>query len=153
MLDGYGKYENAVKVFPSTADFAEGEDAPELTYRFFIPESGRYRVEFLTAPTNSAVNCRAMRMRVETSCGETKVLTLIPSDFHAGDHRDGRWCRGVLDQIRVTSAELSFEEGVQSLTIGALEAGAVLERIRIHRASSELPESYLGPELSSCIVK
>ncbi len=151
VLDGYGKYENAVKVFPSTADFAEGEDAPELTYRFFIPESGRYRVEFLTAPTNSAVNCRAMRMRVETSCGETKVLTLIPSDFHAGDHRDGRWCRGVLDQIRVTSAELSFEEGVQSLTIGALEAGAVLERIRIHKASSELPESYLGPELSSSL--
>ena len=152
VLSGYGRYGSAVKVFPATADFTEEEKAPELTYRFVIPETGRYRVELLTAPTNSAVNCRPMRIRVESSSGEQRILTLLPEDFRAGDHRDGRWCRGVLDQIRVTAAELSFEQGLQSLTLGALEAGVVLERIRICKAQTRLPESYLGPELTRQVL-
>ncbi|MGN0166660.1 MAG: glycosyl hydrolase 115 family protein [Acetatifactor sp.] len=150
VLAGYGKYGSAVKVFPPTADFAEDEEAPELTYRFLIREAGRYRVELLTAPTNSAVNRRAVRMKVRTSEGEEQTIVLVPEDFRAGDHRDERWCRGVLDQIRLTALELAFDEGVQSLTLGALESGAVPERIRIYKASAELPESYLGPELSKC---
>lgn len=150
VLSGYGKYGSAVKVFPATADFSEGETAPELTYRFLIPEEGLYRVELLAAPTNSAVNRRAIRIKVGSGEGERRIATLVPEDFRAGDHRDARWCSGVLDQIRVTSVELPFRRGVQQLTVGALEAGTVLERIRICRVSVKLPESYLGPELSAC---
>lgn len=153
VLSGYGKYGSAVKVFPATADFSEGEASPELTYRFLIPEEGLYRVEFLAAPTNSAVNRRAIRIKVRSGDGERRIAVLVPEDFRAGDHRDERWCRGVLDQIRVTSVEMPFRRGVQQLTVGALEAGAVLERIRICRVSVKLQDSYLGPELSVCAAR
>jgi len=150
LLAGYGQYGSAMKVSPATADFTEAEEAPELSYRFWIPRTGMYRVELLAAPTNSPVNRRAIRIKVKGVLGEERVAVLVPEDFRAGDHRDERWCRGVLDQIRVASLELYFEEGVQELTLGALEAGAILERIRIYDTEKRLPASYLGPELSAC---
>lgn len=149
VLEGYGRYQSAVKVFPVTSDFGEEEEAPELTYRFMIPRAGRYRVELLTAPTNSAVNGRAMRLKVGNGIGGEVIAVLVPEDFRAGDHRDERWCRGVLEQIRISCVELFFEEGLQQLTLGALEAGVVLERIRIYGAGERLKDSYLGPELSA----
>lgn len=149
VLKGYGKYENAVKVFPSTADFTAEEEAPELSYRFVLPRAGSYRVELLTAPTNSAVNGRAMRLKVGNGMGAETIAVLVPEDFRAGDHRDERWCRGVLEQIRVSSVELFFEAGLQQLTLGALEAGVVLERIRIYESGEQLKASYLGPVLSA----
>lgn len=205
VISGYGKYGSAVKVFPVTADFSETEESPELTYRFRIPEQGKYKVELLAAPTNSAVANRAIRMKLKKhtprregqqeeprrnllqnvksagapeaarmeaarmeaarmEAGETeaaapeaermeaaetwRTVTLVTEDFRAGDYRDENWCRGVLDQIRTSALEMFFEEGLQELTIGALEAGAVLERICIYPAGKKMPESYLGPELS-----
>ncbi len=149
VLEDYGKYGSAVKVFPATADFKEGEEAPELTYRFMIPQAGRYCVELLTTPTNSAVNGRAMRLRVNNGIGGEVIAVLVPEDFGAGDHRDERWCKGVLEQIRVCRVELFFEEGLQQLTIGALEAGVILERLRIYGEQLQPAVSYLGPKLSA----
>lgn len=148
MIEGYGRYGVGAKVFPSTADFAETEERPKLTYRFWVETEGDYRVELLAAPTNSPVNGRHLRVTVDNGSGEQQTLTLVERDFLAGENRDPRWCRGVLDQIRTVSAVMHFKNGVQLLTVGALEAGLVLERIRIYRASETLPVSYLGPEES-----
>jgi hypothetical protein len=55
------------------------------------------------------------------------------------------WCEGVLNQIRICKASLSLEKGVREITIGALEAGLVLERVLIYREGKAPLDSYLGP--------
>ncbi|MDR0223424.1 MAG: glycosyl hydrolase 115 family protein [Oscillospiraceae bacterium] len=150
-LNNYG-----MKVFPTTADFSETDDAPELTYRFLIEESGDYTVEVWTVPTNSAQNNRALRFTLtaddcENSENRRRVITAIPSDFRAGSPSCAEWCQGVLDNIRKSRAEFRFGAGVRELTIGALEAGLVLERVLIYK-KGELPlKSYLGPPESFMI--
>lgn len=148
VMDGYGKYRAGVKVFPSTAVFDEKEEKPELTYRFFIEEAGDYHVELLTAPTNAVVNKQSVHVMVDNHLGNREALELIPADFRAGESSDTRWAEGVLNQIRISSMCMPFEKGVQELSIGAMEAGVVLERIRIYKENTVLKESYLGPEES-----
>lgn len=148
-LDGYGKYGSAMKVLPPTADFEGAAAAPELDYRFLLPQAGDYRVELLMTPTNSAVNHRAITLEVISGTGEQKTAVCVPETFLAGDPQDEAWCRGVLDQIRVASVQLSFAAGVGRLTVRAREAGVVLQRLRIYAASEKLPESYFGPGLSA----
>ncbi len=143
VISGYGKYGSGVKVFPSTALFAEMEEKPELIYRFYLEEVGEYEAELIAAPTNSPVNHRSMNLMVQG-----RKTELLPADFKAGENSDARWCRGVLDQERRIAVKLHFEAGVQELCLGALEPGVVLERIIIHKAGRELPKSYLGPRES-----
>ena len=143
LLEGYGKYGAGMKVLPSTADFKEQEEKPELTYRFYLEKAGDYQVDIVTSPFNSTINRRGVGILVNGCRTE-----LLPADFAAGDPDDLRWAAGVLDQERKSGVVLSFEQGVQELTIGALEAGVVLERILIRELSACLPTSYLGPEES-----
>ena len=143
LIKGYGKYGSGLKVLPSTVDFEEDEEKPEVTYRFFLEKAGDYQVDIVTAPFNSAVNRRSVNLLVNGRKAE-----LLPADFKAGDFNDPRWAAGVLDQERRCSITLPFGEGLQELTLSALEAGAVIERILIHKPSTALPEAYLGPEES-----
>lgn len=148
ILEGYGNYGSGVKVFPVTASFAEAGERPWLTYQFLLEQGGCYRVELLAAPTNSPVPGKALRLLVSLEGAGTKTAELVGEGFHAGDYRDEEWCRGVLDQIRRADVTFELEAGIQRLSIGAMEAGVVLERIRIYPADRQLPGSYLGPEES-----
>lgn len=146
LIQGYGKYGSGVKVFPSTAVFSEEEDKPSLTWQFRIPEAGEYQVDLLVAPTNSVVSRQGMYVLVKNSRMEQRRVEITAPDFRAGESSDPRWAQGVLDQIRVCSAKMPFEEGVQQLTVEALDAGVVLEQIRIHKPQVQPQQSYLGPE-------
>lgn len=144
-LEDYGKYGSGMKVFPSTAEFEEGEPCPRLTYSFLIGEEGDYQVEILTAPNNPVQIGSPVKLLVETA-GQKQVLELLPPDFRAGENSDPRWCRGVLDQIHTAGTTLRFGSGVQTLTLGAMSPGVVIEKILIYR-DAPLP-SYFGPEES-----
>lgn len=143
LLRGYGKYGFGLKVLPSTASFAETDEKPEVTYRFYLEDAGEYQVDIITSPFNSVENHRSVNLMVQG-----RKLELLPADFGAGECDDARWCAGVLDQERRCSVILPFEKGVQELTLGALEPGVVLERILIHKPELILPDAYLGPEES-----
>ena len=121
-------------------------ERPQLEYRFLVERKAVYQVELLTAPTNSPVQGKAVRLRVSVDDTGTETAELVSGDFRAGDHRDEDWCRGVLDQIRIAAVPFELASGIHRLTVGAMEAGVVLERIRIYPADRKLPESYLGPE-------
>ena len=144
-LEDYGKYGSGMKVFPSTAEFEEGELCPKLTYSFLIGEEGDYQVEILTAPNNPVQIGSPVKLLVETA-GQKQVLELLPPDFRAGENSDPRWCQGVLDQIHSAKTGLHFPAGVQTLTLGAMSPGVVIEKILIYR-DNPLP-SYLGPRES-----
>ncbi len=148
-ITDYGKYSSGMKVFPSTAVFTEEEERPELTYRFLAESAGEYVIELLTAPANPLMNGKSVAVTV--SCAETVRAELIPADFRSGDFNDGRWAAAALDQERGTKVRMMLQAGVQELTVGALEAGVVLERLRIYRADVSLKPAYLGQQESCCI--
>lgn len=152
ILEGYGKYGVGAKVFPATASFAEEQkERPSLTYRFLIREAGEYQVELLTAPTNPVRTGQPLRIMLDNHCGGQQMLELVPAGYRAGDGNDKLWAQGVLDQIRVSGMSFFFSEGVQQLTVKAVDAGVVLERIRIYPKDAELVPSYLGPRESAWV--
>ena len=144
-LKNYGRTGCGMKVFPVTSDFNEKEEKPSLTYRFLIEKGGDYGVETWTTPVNSIQNKRPLRCRLESSNGEKRIIVTVPDDFHAGNPSDERWCQGVLDNIRINKTSFKFEKGIQEISISALEAGLVLERIVIYPKDNPPPKSYLGP--------
>ena len=149
-IDDYGKYGCGMKVFPSTAVFSEGEEAPALTYRFLAETAGEYEIELLTAPANPLMNGRGVGVTLACAQQEPVRVEVIPADFRSGDFNDDRWARAALDQERSTKTVVSLKAGVQELTVGALDAGVVLERIRIRKRGISVKESYLGQQESSC---
>lgn len=146
VIEGYGNYGVGLKVEPVTATFEGGEEKPSLTYRFYLETAGEYQVEVLTAPTNPVSMGSSMNIMLQPEGGMPVKVELVPKDFRAGDTRDYRWCQGVLDQIRKVVVPMTFEAGEQQLVIGALDAGVVLERIRIYKRKEDLKNSYHGPE-------
>ena len=149
-LKKYGKNTAAadsgsMKVFPTTSNFSEKDEKPSLAYRFLIEEAGDYITEIWTTPTNSVQKNRPLRLHLTDSCGENHVITSVPSDFRAGDPFEGSWCEGVLNNIRINKKPLRFEKGVQEISIGALEAGLVLEKILVYKKNNGPLHSYLGP--------
>ena len=148
-LENYGRTGCGMKVFPVTSDFDEKEEKPSLTYRFLIEKSGDYEVEVWTTPVNSVQNKRPLRCHLENSNGEKQIIVTVPEDFRAGSPSDERWCQGVLDNIRINKTSFKFEKGVQEISVSALEAGLVLERIVIYPKNNPPLKSYLGP-LESC---
>ena len=145
LLADYGRSGNGMKVFPSTSDFGAQDKKPALTYSFVIPKEGDYNVELWTTPTNSLQSRRPLQVEVMAGDGQCKTLEILSASYRGGENSDWQWCRGVLEQIRKTATEFYFAEGVQELTIRAMEAGMVLERILIYPKEMKLKESYLGP--------
>lgn len=144
-IPDYGKYGCGMKVFPSTAAFAEEEEKPGLVYRFYAETEGEYQVDLLTAPSNPLVNGQGLHLLVTGEGGETKRAELLPADYRAGDCGDGRWCTATLNQEHRACVTLYFRAGVREFTIGALEAGTILEKILIYKKGTSVPASYLGP--------
>ena len=137
------KEASGMKVYPTTSDFAENDDKPTLTYRYSLEEAGEYTAEIWTTPTNSVIKKRPLRIMLSNS-KEKQVITTIDEDFNAGSNSDWKWGQGVLENIRITKASIKQEKGVNEISIGALEAGLVLERILIYKEDTQPLKSYLG---------
>ena len=138
----------SMKVFPTTAEFDEKEEKPSLTYRIMTENTDDYTIEIWTTPANSVQNKRPLRFMLTAAKNKTQIITAVSAEVKAGNPDDEDWRRGVLDNIRVSKANLSLEKGIQEITISALEAGLILERILIYRKEDSLLKSYLGPRES-----
>ncbi|MCL2634814.1 MAG: glycosyl hydrolase 115 family protein [Oscillospiraceae bacterium] len=139
-LVNHGRSGAGMKVFPTTAYFSEADEKPTLKYRFLIEEAGNYTAEIWTTPTNSVRFKKPLRFMFNS-----EVVTAVTEDFNAGHYSDMRWCQGVLDNIRKNKTSLKLEKGVQEISISALDAGLVLERILIYKEDTPPALSYLGP--------
>lgn len=148
LLEGYGRTKSGMKVLPSTLDFTMEEERPELTYAFMLEEGGEYIVELWSAPVNSLQNKRPLNVAVAANEEAPKMVEVLSSDYRGGENSEGRWCQGVIEQIRKTKTELTFSEGLQTITVGALEAGFVLEKILLYKKGTNLKPSFLGPKES-----
>jgi len=151
-LKGYGRSGCGMKVFPTTINFGEASQRPALTYRFLLEGSGSYTSEVWITPVNPVQNNQPLRFMFTASHGKEQLITAVPSDFKAGSNSDKRWCDGVLDNIRICKIPLNMEKGIQEISIGAVEAGLVFERILIYRNETPPLASYLGPPESFFIA-
>jgi hypothetical protein len=143
-LKNYGRSGTGMKVFPTTARFTPDSDKPSLSYRFLLEETGEYTVEIWTTPTNPVEFKRPLTFMLSGK-KDRKIITAVDSDFVAGSPADKKWCQGVLDNIRICEASLTFDKGINEITIGAIDPALILERILIYKKGSTPPPSYLGP--------
>ena len=144
VLPGLGRSGNAVKVYPTTAAFVPGEDAPSVTYRFFAEKADDYTCEMWLTPTSPVQPNTAMRCTLN---GE--VVTCVPADYRPGENSDMRWCEAMVNHIRKVKAAICCERGLNEVTIGAVDPNFSLERLLIYPAGHVMPESYLGPQESA----
>ncbi len=148
VLNGFGRSGQGVKVYPCTAAFAPDGDAPSLTYRFQADAPGAYTAELWLTPTSPVQPGVPMRCTVTGPDGVKQLITTVAADYRAGDPREPRWCAAVTDHIRKVPVEIACEAGVQTLEIGAVDPGLILERIVIYPKGMQIPQSYLGAEAS-----
>ncbi len=146
VLPGYGRSGNAVKVYPATAAFLPDEDAPSLTYRFFAETAGKYTCEMWLTPTSPVQPGVPMRCTVNR-----QLVTCVTADYRPGENSDMRWCAAMVNHIRKVKAVIRCDEGLNEVTVGAVDPNFSLERILIYPAGHVLPKSYLGPQESACL--
>ncbi len=151
VLPGLGRSGNAVKVYPAMASFAPDGDAPSLTYRFYAETAGEYDCELWLTPTSPVRPGAEMRCGLTGPDGADQVITCIPADYRPGENSDPRWCRAMLDHIRKVKAGIRCEEGLNEITLRAIDPNWSLERILVYPTGRVLPESYLGAKESPCI--
>ncbi len=145
LIPGCGRSGNGMKVLPCTQCYMPSDEKPEITYGFYLAKAGDYRVEVWTSPSNSLVHGKEVALEIRAGEAMPRKLQILSPTYRGGEPGDRVWSKGVLDHIRVTETVLTFEQGLQTLTIGALSSGVMLERILIYPADQELKRSYLGP--------
>ena len=138
-----------MKVYPTTAAFLPGGDAPSLTYRFMAEEEGEHVCEIWLTPTNPVRPGAPMRCALTGPDGAQQIITCVPADYRPGENSDPRWCAAMVEHIRKVQAVILCEKGLNEVTLAAIDPNLSIERILIYPQGHRLPQSYLGPQESA----
>lgn len=151
-IPDYGKFESAMKAFPSTAVYEEKDwtkgQAPSLVYHVWAEEAGNYRLDIHTSPANALIYGGPLRMGAAVNEEPVKLVNLVTDTFRGGDTECEEWCTSVLDQEHVASVQAVFHKGLNTITLYPGDAGVALEHLVICQEGSKLQKSYLGPKKS-----
>ena len=149
VLTNYGRTKDSVKTYPTTESFTEEQAAKhetaELTYLFEAAKEGQYGVAVYVAPTNPLYPGDTQRLTLTANDGETQVFSTLPVNFLAGNCWNGEWNQNVLDNIRRCEVTVTLKKGENRLTVGAVDAGVVLQKLVVYPLATPFQESYLGP--------
>ena len=148
ILKDIGRRENAVKQFPVTENVLLTENTPYLEYEFTVREAGEYNIIFQMLPTNSYTFGENIFLKF--SVNSDSISDVRDIEIKLDKYTDGvanAWWKGVMDHVRYATPKTSFylNEGVNKLRFYAASRENVLERIILHKADREIPQSYLGP--------
>jgi hypothetical protein len=97
------------------------------------------------APTNPLYPGDAQRLAVSVNDEPVQVFSTLPDNFRAGDCHNREWNENVLNNIRQCGVTVTLKKGENRLTIGAVDAGVVVQKIVVYPAANPLKASYLGP--------
>jgi hypothetical protein len=75
----------------------------------------------------------------------TQVFTTLPDNFQAGNCHNREWNENVLDNIRECKLTFTIKKGENRLTVGAVDAGVVVQKLVVHPLAKPFKECYLGP--------
>ena len=97
-----------------------------------------------TAPSNpsAADNYIPFKLKVNDAF-ETQADT-IPQGYVGGENSCGRWCVGVLENIRKTEIDIELKAGINTISFEASKPGFVLEKFELSKDGIEIPYSRLG---------
>ena len=149
LLTNYGRTKDSVKAYPTTESFTEEQAAKhetaELTYLFEATQDGQYGVAVYVAPTNPLYPGDMQRLALTANDGETEVFSTLPKNFIAGNCWNAEWNQNVLDNIRQCNVTVTLKKGENRLTVGAVDAGVVVQKLVVYPLAKPFKESYLGP--------
>ena len=149
LLTDYGRTRDSVKTYPTTVSFcpekAAAHETAELTYLLEAAKAGEYKVIVYVSPTNPLYPGDAQRLALTVNDGETTVFTTLPDNFLAGNCYNAQWNTNVLDNIRLCRLNVALQEGKNRLTVGAVDAGVIVQKLVIYPTSIPIKPSYLGP--------
>ena len=149
LLTNYGRTKDSVKAYPTTESFTEEQavqhKTAELTYMLTAAEEGEYGVVVCVAPTNPLYPGDEQRLALTANDGATEVFSTLPANFLAGNCWNAEWNNNVLDNIRQCKLTVTLKKGENRLTIGAVDAGVVVQKLIVYPLTKPFKESYLGP--------
>ena len=149
LLTNYGRTKDSVKAYPTTESFtkeqAKKHETAELTYMLQAAADGEYGVVVYVAPTNPLYPGDMQQLALTANEDATKVFTTLPENFQAGNCHNAEWNNNVLDNIRECKLNVTLKKGENRLTVGAVDAGVVIQKIVIYPLDKPLKDSYLGP--------
>ena len=77
-----------MKVFPVNRQFSPN-NAPWLSYRFFINNPGDYHLTVTIAPSNNYENGKGLQFAVRLDNGDPILIDTLPEGFAAGELKHG----------------------------------------------------------------
>ena len=134
-MQNYGKALSAIKPYPVTKDYADG-DAPSLTYRFFINNEGTYHITYCLLPNNNPKKGSRVRFLSELD-GNMTELYMLPENYGVGTPKDVNWGNAVLNNQRKITYDAVLSKGEHEIVFKVPEAGCVIEKIEINRAEDD----------------
>ncbi len=142
-LADYGKTLSALKVLPAISYFDRpGAKTPVAEYDFAVEENGKYQIEFYCNPSNPATKDNYLAFSAGLN-GEMTKLDMVSKDFAVGDNQEP-WSTDIVNNIRIVSFTAECRSGLNTLKVGAITPNFVLEKIVIHPADYQMPQSYFG---------
>lgn len=146
-IKNYGRTLSSMKVFPTTAMFEDGHNAPYLEYKIYVDSKERYTLQTHIAPSNNVDwNNVTMKFGVSIDGEEAVSVDTITPSYVAGTWRDSTWSNAVRNNIRTVNTSLGYlSEGVHTIRIYAKDPAVVLEKLIIYPDKKGLKSSYLGP--------
>lgn len=141
VLEHYGKALSTLKLFPSTANFAEPGQAPYIEYLLYTTEEADYELTLYIAPSNPLTRSSRLRYAVAFDQSEPVITAALSDRFTAGESKD--WEQGVLNNAHQTTTVHHLGKGAHTLRIYQLEAGLALQRLVLSR--KPLAYSFFGP--------
>ncbi|MCR5421476.1 MAG: glycosyl hydrolase 115 family protein [Lachnospiraceae bacterium] len=154
-LPDYGRTLSAIKAFPVDKNYVPEKDSPSVDYLLYMENEDEYVVYLYLAPSNPVTMDNEVLYGISVAGGncsgtekwneEIEIINAIPEGFKVGDH-NMYWESGVLDNIRISTARVVLNKGLNTLRIFAVSPGFVLEKLVICEVGKELPDSYLGPK-------
>ena len=143
-LESFGRTLSGMKAFPVTSIFKE-EEGPSLTYSIWVEEAGKYVLEVQTAPSNPVRKDGSLCFVVKVNEESKRVINTIPEGYRGGDPDESQWSQGVLENIHKTYIEINLNVGLNNITLQAIDAPLVLERLLVYKKENKPKASYLGP--------
>ena len=144
LIRDYTRGMDAIKAYPQD-EVLGVKNAPHLDYKISVPSAGKYDVTLYTNPSNPFSREPKILVGVKVNDGNIKKINMIPEGFSVGDGNP-YWSQGVLDNVRKTKLTVDLQEGLNILSIYAINPNLVLEKIVICEQGAKIPESYLGPK-------
>lgn len=148
VISGLGREGAAIKSFPEMEYWTDAAQAPYVKYSLLAEREGLYKLRFYLSARNPV--CKGGRMRFAVSANDDAPQTLYAvSEQYYTEWFNTEWANGVLNHVRIVTAELSLREGENDIFVYAGDPGVILEKLVLYSADRELPDSYLGPPGSS----